>query len=120
MNLDGINLENIGEILGNMSPEDMEKLSGLASELFGEGERKNEKSSGSTQGSFFGFDGIDPASIGRIMDIMKRLNSRPSDPGCELISALKPLLSERRRKRADEAIAMLKMISLLPIIEEVM
>ncbi len=120
--MSGINLDAIGDILGSMSPEDLEGLSGIAQSLFGgDGTESQEKAPPRPDKSPMpDFDGMDFESISRIMGIMKRLSSQPSDPGCELIAALKPLLSPPRRKRADEAISMLRVISLMPIIGEVM
>ncbi len=120
--MSGINLEAIGDILGSMSPEELEGLSGIAQSLFGGEVTESEKKTDPRpdKKAVPDFDGMDFESISRIMGIMKKLSNRPADPGCELIAALKPLLSPPRRKRADEAISMLRVLSLMPVIGEVM
>lgn len=40
------------------------------------------------------------------------------DERSDFIMALKPLLSEERRKKADEAIKLIKLISVLPVLKE--
>ena len=42
------------------------------------------------------------------------------DNRAELIKALKPLLSEKRRKRADDAIQMLRLFEILPMMGQLM
>ena len=39
------------------------------------------------------------------------------DHRSELLEALKPHLSERRRKRADEAMQMIKLLDILPLLQ---
>jgi hypothetical protein len=46
------------------------------------------------------------------------LNKR--DCRAELIVALKPLLSEKRRKRADDAMQMLRLFEILPMMGQIM
>lgn len=112
MDFDSFNFEALQDLIGSMSESDIENLASVAAEIFGAGEnmQQNEKAS----------DGFDFQSISRIMGIISKLNSRPKDPGCELLSALKPMLSVKRQKKADEAISMLRLISLLPVIGEAM
>lgn len=114
-----INIDNINEILSGLSDEDMENLRAAAENLFSS-ESKTEKNEG------FGFGGMPDLSnilgnarlmsgLGAIMSAMNKTDSRT-----RLIEALKPLLSEKRRHKADEAMQMMKLFELLPMITNLM
>ena len=105
------NFDNIGDILGSLSSEDFEKLSSLAGQFMG-GEKSEEESKNETGGGF----NIDPDMLFKIMDIMQKLNSRQNDPRCNLITALKPLLSPERRQKADTAIELLRLMSIFSLL----
>lgn len=61
--------------------------------------------------------GIDPAMIAKMAGIMKHLNTT-DDKRVQFLNALKPMLSSARQKRADEAMKMLKLFELLPVLRE--
>ncbi len=112
MDLGSLNLESIENIINSMSQNDIEQLSSLASEFFSGAQdtgktQKEEKS-----------DGIDFETITKIASVLSKLSSQPKDPGCELLTALKPMLSPERRHKADEAIKMMQIISLLPLLKD--
>ncbi len=109
------NFENIGDILGSLSQEDIDKLSGLAGQFMGGEKADNaDDNSGNDGGGFGGFN-IDPDMLFRLMNIMQKLQSRQNDPRCNLIAALKPLLSPQRRHKADAAIEMLRLMSIFSL-----
>lgn len=56
--------------------------------------------------------------IAKISSLMGAMNK--SDDRTRLIEALKPLLSEKRRKRADEAMQMMKLFEILPALSGLM
>ena len=56
--------------------------------------------------------------MAKLSSIMSAMNK--PDHRAELIKALKPLLSEKRRKRADDAMQMLKLFEMLPLLTEMM
>ena len=56
--------------------------------------------------------------IGKIMGIMGKLNKRENDERTSLLLALKPHLSEKRRERVDRAIKILKLIDMLPLLQD--
>ncbi len=116
MDFSSLNLENLGDIMSSLSEDDMEKLNSLASELFTDMEKKNEKSSEKAPSGFDLFSGLDPAMMSRLMNIISKLNSAPKDPRCDFIASLKPLLSEDKQQKADEAIKMLQLLSLIPLL----
>ena len=118
MDFSSLNLENLGDIMSSLSEDDMAKLNSLADELFRDKdkEKKSEKSSADKTSSFDLFSGLDPAVMNRLMNIITRLNSAPDDPRCNVIASLKPLLSKDKQQKADEAIKMLQLLSLIPLL----
>ncbi|MBQ7956788.1 MAG: hypothetical protein IJ279_02015 [Clostridia bacterium] len=105
-------MDNIGDILSSLSEKDIESLKQTAQSLFGDIQEKKEEENN------FGFQGIDPAVIGKISKVMARMNSSTQNPRCELIKALKPLLKDDRKHKADQLLNMMKMFEILPIIED--
>lgn len=107
-----MDIDNIGDIISSLSEDDINSLKQTAASLFGEKQEKKEEKSG------FDFSGIDPQMIMKITKMMGMLNSSSSSPRCDLIKALKPLLSQDKRKRADEALQIMKLMDILPMIQE--
>lgn len=109
----------ISEILGSLSPEDIKNLQDIASSVLGDnGEVKSEN----TQSSFSAgdselFSGIDLNAFSNIASVMSKIGNS-NEPRCRLITSLKPLLSAERQKRADEAIRILKIIELVPVLRD--
>ena len=106
-------LDNLGDIIGSLSQEDIDRLSALAGQFTGAGADtpSQEESCQNEAGGF----GIDPDMLFKIMGIMQKLQGRQNDPRCNLIAALKPLLSPERRQKADMAIDLLRLMSLKDI-----
>lgn len=107
-----MNIDNIGDILSSLSDKDIESLRQTAQSLFGDFQEKTEETNN------FSFQGFDPAVMGKIAKVMARMNSSSDNPRCELIKALKPLLKDDRKYRADQVLNIMKMFEILPIIEE--
>ena len=112
-------MDNIGDILSSLSDEDMKALGDAARSLLGSSEQEQGQND-----SDRGFS-MDPATMAKIAQIMSAMNTRSSAPvmnrhdsRCDLIAALRPLLSEPRRRRADDAMQLIKLIDLLPMIED--
>ena len=110
MDFGSLNLENIENIINSMSQKDIEDLSAMASQFLGSTDNKTKQEVKN--------DGIDFETITKIASVLGRLSSQPKDPGCELLSALKPMLSPERRHKADEAIKLMQFISLLPLLKD--
>ena len=132
-----LDFSQISDMLGNMSEDELQNLQEAAQSLFssfggdtsggdsyGDGsqgedspyqEHNQRSANGYTQdfGAMF-----TPELLGRLSQIMQRMNSR--DPRTDLILALKPHLSRRRRHRAEQAVQMMKMMELLPTLQEAM
>ena len=103
-------MDNIGDILSSLSDEDMKALGDAARSLLGSSEQEQGQND-----SDRGFS-MDPATMAKIAQIMSAMNRH--DSRCDLIAALRPLLSEPRRRRADDAMQLIKLIDLLPMIED--
>ncbi len=116
MNLDGIDLNSIGNIIGSMSPEDIESLKGVAQVMFGQGEQpKEEKRKEEPPKQNAGFDF---ASVAKIASLMSMLSAEQNDPRCDLLKALRPMVSKEKQKKVDEALKMLQLFAILPKIKE--
>lgn len=61
---------------------------------------------------------ISPQQLTMVMSIMNKLKSEQNDDRAKLLLALKPHLSPERQKKADNAVKMLKIVGLLPMIKE--
>ena len=132
-----LDFSQVSEMLGNMSEDELQNLQEAAQSLFssfsgdmpggdscdddsqGDGspyqEHKQQPAGGYAQdfGSMF-----TPELLAGLSQIMQRMNAR--DPRTDLILALKPHLSHRRRHRAEQAVQMMKMMELLPTLQEAM
>lgn len=100
----------ISEILSSLTPEDMEQLKNMASSLMGsqpEPKKEQEKQ----QDSVFNADIL--GNLGKLSNAVSGDDQRTA-----LLKALKPMLSEQRQQKADEAIKILKIFQLLPILRE--
>ena len=60
----------------------------------------------------------DIGEISQIMGLVSKLQSHNDDPRADLLSALKPHLSEAKREKVDTAIKILRLLDLLPLIKE--
>jgi len=94
-------LDDIASILNSISPEEIEQLKGVASSLAPSLLSESEGSSQLPSG---------------LMSIVKNINTK--DEKTELIKALKPFLSSEKQQRADEAVRLLKLLRILPLIRE--
>lgn len=117
-------MEDLNERLASIlnDPKSMERVRQMAESLLGDEPQNREepKTDLSALSSLFsgGENMPDPQTLGKIMSIMGRLNSKNDDCRTALLTALKPNLSEERRKKVDTAIKILKFIELLPLLKE--
>lgn len=89
-----------GEESGNASLPSAGQLSGLLGNLGGTG----------------GEEGMDPQMLLRLGRMMQNMNK--DNPSAALLRALWPLLREERRAKVDEAIRLLQLVNLLPLLRE--
>lgn len=109
-------MDGINDILSSLSDEDIENLKSAAAELFGSQPQESEATpSGAPDISKLLDNAQMMAKLTSIMGAMNRPDSRT-----RLIEALKPLLSEKRRRRADEAMQIIKLLDILPTLTQLM
>lgn len=110
-------MDGINDILSSLSDEDIENLKSAAAELFGSQSQESEAPppSGAPDISKLLDNAQMMAKLTSIMGAMNRPDSRT-----RLIEALKPLLSEKRRRRADEAMQIIKLLDILPTLTQLM
>ena len=102
------------EILSD--PDSMKKVRMMAESLLGDDEDEKSGPDGQTEsGGAAAFSGDD---LKRIMGILGRMGSKQNDNRANLLLALKPHLSERRREKVDSALKLLKLIDALPLLKE--
>lgn len=108
-------MDSINDILSGLTDEDMENLRNAAESFF------SSQDSGESRGNS-GPDFADilgnAQMIAKISSLMGAMNKK--DDRTRLIEALKPLLSEKRRKKADEAMQMMKLFEILPALGGIM
>lgn len=110
-------MDNINDIIASLTPDDIKSLKETAEAIFGNGNTNENKqqynSNTSNNADFSTF--LNPEMFSKIAGIMSAMNS---DGGkrCRLIEALKPNLSYPRQKKADEAMQILKLLEMLPMI----
>ena len=106
-------MDNIADILSSLSAQDIENLKETAAALFSQSKQEEPQNKNNDLFSSLGADAQMISKISGIMQAMNREDSR-----CDLIRAIKPHLKPERQHRADEAIRLLKIISMLPLLRE--
>lgn len=110
-------MADIQEILSSISDEDMARLKSVAQDVLNGNKSlsssptQNEEINAKSISSL----GFDDRSMGKIMEIIGKLNKE--DSRTRLINDLKPLLSESRQKKADDAIRFLQLMEMLPLLK---
>ncbi len=114
----------IGNILSSLSGDDINNLKNMAASILGGTEKENVKENnkesslpadlGNFDFSNLGFP--DMQQFSNLIPLLSALNTH--DEREDFITALKPLLSEERRKKADEAVKLIKLMSIIPILRE--
>ncbi len=100
----------INSLLENLSDEDISALGDMAQQLFGNMGSEQPEAPTSPLG------GIDPGMLAGIMQVLPLLQGSEDNDRTRLINALKPMLSHPRRKKADEAIQLMKLFEILPLV----
>ena len=105
-------------------PEGMKQLQSMAQGLMGEGgldlsalmPQQQEKPVSPDISGLMG--GISPDQMGMMMKLMSAFNSTKEDDRTRLLMALRPHLTDKRQQRVDQAVKLLKLASVLPLISE--
>lgn len=110
-------MDDISEKLAGLlnDPDTMERVKRMAENILG-GEENPQPQQSPNLGDITGMFGADELSS--IMSIIGKLKSSGNDPRTQLLTALKPHLSEPRREKVDTAIKILKVLELLPLIKD--
>ncbi len=115
-------MDDINDIIANLSQEDIDSLKAAAQEFFGDTPpffqsetKKEEKSQPKNSMPDFASLLSNAELMSKMAKIMGAMNKH--DEREELIRALKPHLSRKRRQRADEAMQMLKLFDILPLLQ---
>ena len=115
----------IGSILSSLSSEDINNLKNVANSILGgENSQEQERKEHPKNKDNADFKMPDLSSLGlpdmsqfsNLLPLLSALNSR--DEREDFICALKPLLSDERRKKADEAMKFVKLLSIIPLLKE--
>lgn len=110
----------LNDLLSSLSDDDMKQLQETAAQLLG-----NMQNDGGTSGSNGGgmadlFGGnnplMDPKVIGGLSRYFGKMNEK--DNRSDFLYALKPLLSEERRNKVDEAVNVLRVMKMMRMLRE--
>lgn len=120
-----MDIDNINDIIANLSDDDIDMLKGVASSILGE---EAQKSNQLTQGDNavkptnqanggLGLESIDFDMVMKAKRIFDKMNNT-KNKNVDLIMALKPHLSPDKQNRADQALRILRLFEVLPLIKE--
>lgn len=126
-------MENLNEIINSLSADDIDMLKGVAASILGEEAQKNAQlaqQGNNTNNNSGGipdisnalalgnsFDNIDFDMLMKAKTIFEKMNNTKSK-NADLIMALKPHLNPDKQNRADQALRILKLFEVLPLLRE--
>lgn len=142
-------MDDINQIIANLTPQDMEMLRGVAASILGDGGQGSAPGAASPPGAqpkpgsansavqqltdtvagaqnmqnlLSGLEGLnfgkaDFEMMMKAKSIFDRMN-RSSNKNVDLIRALKPHLSPKSQNKADQAMQILRLFEVLPMLEE--
>lgn len=96
-------------------PESLERMRQMAESLFG-GNSKSEEAAGKSSDESADMPSFE--ELQSIINIVSQLNSQKDNNRTQLLRALKPYLNEQRKSKADNAIKLLKLFELLPLLKD--
>lgn len=104
----------ISSLLSSLSSEDIEKLKDTAKQFFGE--KEEPQKTAQQKNNPLSELPFDPKLLTGVAGFSRMMNE--ADEKSNFIMALKPLLSEKRQKKADDAIMMLKFMKVINAMQE--
>mgnify|MGYP006865372021 FL=1 len=124
-------MDNLNDIINNLSADDINMLKGVASSILGDStdtteqqkpqqnniQQNTPQQSGVPALAGLGLDGIDFNMIMKAKTIFEKMNNT-SNKNVDLIMALKPHLSPETQNKADQAMRILKLFEVLPLLRE--
>lgn len=105
----------LSSILSSLSADDIEKLKSTAAQFFGSADEPQIKKETSAENHFPEMN-FDPKLLTGVARFSRMMNE--NDERSNFLMALKPLLSENRRKKADDAVMMLKFMRMINALQE--
>ena len=130
------NTPNINDIISNLTSDDINMLKGVASSILGEGTPENNTQSTPAQNqpnnqnindssnqnalqslNSLGLDSLDFNMIMKAKSIFDKMNNTPNK-NVDLIMALKPHLRPETQNKADQALKIIKLFEVLPLLRE--
>lgn len=109
----------ISSLLSGLSPEDMEKLKETAQQFFGSKDEPVKKEQPAKKEQMKAVSPelpFDPKLISSVARLSGMMNQ--TDEKSNFILALKPLLSEKRQKKADDAVMLLRFMNIVNSLQE--
>lgn len=108
-------MDNINDIISSLSSEDIDALKKAADSIFG-----SEKAGGSEERRTAPDAGpaISPDMLMKISQVMAAMNKNDGKR-TRLLEALKPNLSKGRRKKADEAMQLIRLMDIMPMFMDI-
>lgn len=108
-------MDDLSEKLAGLlnDPDTMSRVRKMAESILGEEETSKQNEPNIDFGSMLGAD-----ELQSIISIIGKFNSLGNDPRSQLLTALKPHLSEPRREKVDTAIKILKVLEILPLMKD--
>lgn len=124
-------MDNLNDIINSLSADDINMLKGVASSILGDSTDTTEQQKPQTNNvkqntpqqsgvpalAGLGLDGIDFNMIMKAKTIFEKMNNT-SNKNVDLIMALKPHLSPETQNKADQAMRILKLFEVLPLLRE--
>lgn len=118
-------MDNLNDIINSLSADDINMLKGVASSILGEGSTDDTKApaalpskqSNDNLMQLPGLDGIDFDMIMKAKTVFEKMNNT-KNKNVDLIMALKPHLSPETQNKADQALRILKLFEVLPLLRE--
>lgn len=105
----------LSSVLSSLSEEDIEKLKNTAKQFFGDVAEEKPKSAPVKNESKNELP-FDPKLLTGVAKFSRMMNE--TDEKSEFLMALKPLLSDKRQKKADDAVMMLKFMKVINSMQE--
>lgn len=108
--------QRFGEILKD--PQSMEKVRQMASRLLGEEEAEKPEAAADPTGAALSSLLPEGTDVAKLVRMLTRLQNRGPDSREQLLIALRPHLTPERKKRVDQALRILKLLDLAPLLSD--
>lgn len=122
---------NLNDIISNLTSDDINMLKGVASSILGDNTSDNPPNMNNTQVksqpnqnnnalqtlNSLGLDSLDFNMIMKAKSIFDKMNNTPNK-NVDLIMALKPHLRPETQNKADQALKIIKLFEVLPLLKE--